>query len=243
MNRLIKAEWYRVSKTYRLLFWTVVLCVFFTYIGWMQIDADISTGDLALGEYMEFGSMILMYMAMLVGGMYVTAYENKMLNYEIMAGNKISHILLSKTVIVTPILTAVVTALAGFIYVYFGETNGYGEMGDMAIRFVLYGLLAARVCLCAIFIMTTFKSVIGMFVVFIRFMALEGVGIMIVALLFEDSDNLSAAACALVSGQTTVLGTSPMTSSIVVACIVSGIVETILWYVLSYNSYKKKLFS
>ena len=40
MNRLMRAEWYRVRKTYHLAAWTVIFCIFITYIGYMDIGMD-----------------------------------------------------------------------------------------------------------------------------------------------------------------------------------------------------------
>lgn len=243
MNRLVKAEWYRVTKTYHLLLWSVILCAFLTFVGWLQISEESLSGIQSMGEFMEFAGMIMSYLAMFVGGMYVTSYENKMLNYEIMAGNKISHILLSKAVLIAPILTAIVTGFVGFIYIYFGEQNGYGDSEYVVAKFLLFAGAILRACLCSIFIMTTFKSVIGMFVVFLRFMVFEVIGTMIITLMVENSDNLSHLFCIMIQGQMTEFAMPTLTTGAIVVCIVSGIVETLFWYVLSYNSYKKRLFS
>lgn len=57
--------------------------------------------------FMEDVMMMLMYLPMFVGGMFVAPYENKTLHYEMMTGNRTITILLSKVIAVVPLLTIV----------------------------------------------------------------------------------------------------------------------------------------
>ena len=80
MNRLIRAERYRTLKTYHLALWTVLFCALFTFIGFLDFGFDSKAK--AMQEFplfMEDVMVMLIYLPMFVGGMFVASYENKTL--------------------------------------------------------------------------------------------------------------------------------------------------------------------
>lgn len=80
MNRLMRAEWYRVRKTYHLSVWAVALCVFMIYLGYMDVGFDsASSGVEAFGMFLEKDLLLMTYLPLIIAGMYVTSYENKVL--------------------------------------------------------------------------------------------------------------------------------------------------------------------
>ena len=112
MNRLMRAEWYRVRKTYHLSVWAVALCVFMIYLGYMDVGFDgASSGIEAFGMFLEKDLMLITYLTLIIAGMYVTSYENKVLCYEVMAGNRTSRLLLSKLFTVVPLMSVISIAL------------------------------------------------------------------------------------------------------------------------------------
>ena len=244
MNRLMRAEWYRVRTTYHLAAWTVIFCIFITYIGYMDIGMDSTvTGMDALNLFMEHGMLFVLYLPLLVGGMYVTSYENKILSYEVMAGNKPSIILLSKLLTVVPVISAIAFALLISPVIFFGSRNGYGDTQYLAVKVILLAVTCVRVVVCALLIMTTFQSVIGMFAVFVRFILLEGVGLIVVEILKEWNKAFDNLIFFFAGSAMNCVAMPEIPNKYLILCVVFSVVEMLIWYVLSYNSYKKRWFN
>lgn len=244
MNRLMRAEWYRVRKTYHLSVWAVALCVFMIYLGYMDVGFDgASSGVEAFGMFLEKDLLLITYLPLLIAGMYVTSYENKVLCYEVMAGNKTSNLLLSKLFTVVPLMSVISIALMISPILYYGAKSGYGDTEYLALRILIVAVVCIRVLSCSVLIMTTFKSAIGMFVVFFRFLILEAIGSLVIDMVTENGGTVSKATYCLAGGSLTCSGLPEIAAQDVVICVVAGVVEILIWYVLSYNSYEKKWFN
>ena len=244
MNRLMRAEWYRVRKTYHLSVWAVALCVFMIYLGYMDVGFDsASSGVEAFGMFLEKDLLLMTYLPLIIAGMYVTSYENKVLCYEVMAGNRTSRLLLSKLFTVVPLMSVISITLMVSPILYFGEKNGYGNTEHIALRILIVAVICIRVLSCSVLIMTTFKSAVGMFVVFLRFLILEAFGSLMIDMVTEGGGTVSKVTYCLVGGGLTCSGLPDIASQDVIICVAAGVVEILIWYVLSYNSYEKKWFN
>ena len=79
--------------------------------------------------------------------------------------------------------------------------------------------------------------------VFLRFLILEAFGSLMIDTVTEGDGSVSKITCCLVGGGLTCSGLPDIASQDVVICVVAGVVEILIWYVLSYNSYEKKWFN
>lgn len=243
MNRLIRAEWYRVSKTYHLLWWTIGFVLFVTYVALMNVGFDSAeSGMNAFNMFMETGMIMILYMPLFVGGMYVSSYENKTLTYEIMAGNKPGKIILSKLITIVPLLFVIVSVFVFSPLVIFGQKNGYGDTKQLPLIIIVCTITLLRVLVSAVLMMTTFKSTIGMFLVVLRFLIFEGVGLVAAEMLAGESEIFEKVSACLVQGAVSLVMSPMLDKSYVIVIVITSVVEMVVWYVLSYNSYKKKWF-
>lgn len=244
MNRLMRAEWYRVKKTYHLFWWAIALCIAIPYIAYVDMGLNnTGTGMNLFNMSVETSMMLVMYLPLLVGGMYVTAYENKVLCYEMMAGNSTNKIIFSKLLTVVPVMAVLESCVLLSPVIFYGVKNGYGDTSYLAAKIVLIVVICIRSISCAIMIMNTFRSAVGMFVIFLRYIVAEGVGFILVALLANVNKSLINIMFCLIQGAIECAGATEMATKTFAICIISSVVEMIFWYVLSYNSYRKRWFS
>ena len=244
MNRLIRAERYRALKTYHLALWTVLFCALFTFIGFSDFGFDSKAK--AMQEFplfMEDVMVMLMYLPMFVGGMFVASYENKTLHYEMMTGNRTITILLSKVIAVVPLLTIVMAAFMLSPVVYLGFKNGLGEDDQFVAKFFLLLFIVIRSICCSIFIMATFRSAVGLFVVFLRYLVLEGIGLLLLEFLGLSKKVYSYVCLFFTETGVTTITMPDVPTKYFVAIVCYGVIEMLLWFVLSYVSYEKRWFA
>lgn len=92
-------------------------------------------------------------------------------------------------------------------------------------------------------IMTTFQSVIGMFAVFVRFILLEGVGLIVVEILKEWNKAFDNLIFFFAGSAMNCVAIPEIPNKYLILSVVFSVVEMLIWYVLSYNSYKKRWFN
>lgn len=244
MNRLISAEWYRARKCSRLLLWTFVLIALFVYLGFYEsgIMEDQLTVVQGFGGFVGPISACFVYVSLIIAANLAISYENKVLHYDMMAGNKISHIILSKIIVLAPLITLFMTLCTGVVAIYVASKNGSGDMKILLSYFGVFTCINFRIITVTLLIMTIFKGTIGALFVFVRVTLLDMIPMVILMMLMEEGHDVGNFAKMIPSMQYNFLDGKPLESSFVILVIVSMVVEITIMYVLSYISHKKKLF-
>lgn len=252
MNRLMKAESYRLLRSGGVFKWLVILSAFAALLpslASMGADNGISK---YMVDFSEMGMMsILMIMPIGAAALLILSYNNKTLYYEVMEGNKISHILGSKLICITAYLSII---QMGFILMVIaweyidGNKNlsdGIGSLSQLPLRIVLIYIMIIHVVSTGVLITTSFRNAVGVAVVFIRFYifdticltvlyALDGVG--------EKRSLIEHISKLFMSGQLGALANDKINTWTVGCVICTCLVEGLIWYIISYIGYKKKKF-
>lgn len=252
MNRLMKAEWYRVRHSSGLMKWVIIVCLFsMAFV--MLTTSDLTTSDAgkhSLAEILyvsgESYFFIMYFLAVISAVIVGTAYTNKTAYYEVMAGNKISGILLSK-VLVDAVFVAVASSLFLDLYwLVIGMHNGIGEITQLPLRFVLLAVVFFHVCSTGVLIATTIQHNTGAVLSFLRFSAFD----MLVPFCIELLGNFSEEAGTRMADWFVMLELSKLlnceirvTNHLIVATVLGMLIEAGLWYSISYVRMKKKLYN
>ncbi len=242
MNRLIHAEWYRVRKTYGLFKW---IFIFISLIALATLlDADLTKTDslTLLATYIGNQSIASVMLAFLLCGCFALSYENKLLYYDVMAGNKISHIILSKCIPFVPIIVLFELLIGAALSGLAGMTNGFGDLDKWLSYLGVFTCINFRVVMSVVLIMTAFKSILGLSIVFIRFAVLDVTFIMIIAPFTTSPAGEKIAGLVTMTQYMALNGRSAVSASFAGRVIATMMIEIGLWYVISYISHKKKLF-
>lgn len=243
MNRLLKAEWYRVRKSYGILKWIFVFLGLIAFVSWYTMEEERYGGLTLLFRHIATMGDSIPLVALLLGGCYVASYENKLLYFDMMAGNKISHIILSKCLAAAPLLVFFETLLTAGMTGCTGMVRGFEDVSLWRSRLVLFTCINFRVLMTTVLIMTVFKGVAGMGILFLRFMMLDGVAMLFFSLLMPEGGSvLGALFKTLVSKQYYLLLEEKVGGSDIAFIIGAMAVEIGIWYVISYISHKRRWF-
>lgn len=243
MNRLIRAEWYRVRKSYGILKWVFVFLGLIAFMSWYTMGDENYGGLSLLLVHIETMGNSISLMALLLGGCYVASYENKLLYFDMMAGNKISHIILSKCLAAVPLLVLFETLLTAGMTGYFGMVRGFEDMDVWWSRLGLFTCINFRVFMTTVLIMTVFKGAVGLGFLFLRFMLLDGLAAMILdSLMSGENPVVRVLSETMISMQYFLLTEREVSSSAVTAIPGMMAVEIGIWYVISYISHKRRWF-
>lgn len=244
MNRLISAEWYRARKSAHALRRTLILIIFFVGMGFFDTYSyvDDITVTKGFGDFFGMFSAMNIYITIAVGCIFAFSYENKLLHFDMMAGNKISHIILSKVIVLAPMITLFSTACIAIASAIVANKIGIGDMSIFVSDLLLFICIDFRVMVSAILIMTIFKGAIGVGIIFVRFTAFDLFLAFIVSLLSDGNEIFGKILMTFTSVEYSCLNGTKLASGDVVITVVSMIVEILVWYVLSYISHKKKAF-
>lgn len=244
MNKLISAEWYRARKCNHLFRWTLIVMAFFTYIGFYEsgILDDNLTVTQGFAGIVGTTSAGLVYISLIIAASLAISYENKLLHFDMMAGNKISHIIISKVIVMAPVTTLFMSLCIGACALYGASKTGVGDVKLLLEYIGIYTCINFRLITVSLLIMTIFKGVIGVLVVFVRVTLIDMIPMVILSMMIEDGHSVSDFAKVISSMQYSYLNGEPLEGKFVALVIISMVVEIIVMYVLSYISHKKKLF-
>ena len=248
MNRLMKAEWYKVTRSSGLMRWLLFICVidvtFPFLMNWEIYKMDLTRNLWADQEYMMmFVPVFLSVFSATVVGI---SYMNKTAYYEVMAGTKISHILLSKVMVNATLITVAVSAFLGIYWTIIGVCNGKGEIKQLSIRFVLLFLLFYHICATGILIVTSVRQIMGAALAFIRFAVVEMV-ILVILQIFGDSFSTETVE-KIVDWFTMMKFTKilsyeyEITDHLIFAVIAGMLLEAGIWYMISYMGMRKRIY-
>lgn len=213
MGKLIRAEWYRLSHSSKLMIWAafmIAIMILLPYVDLISMVDDKSqiTGTYFLYNYMNSAwYFIVEFFTIFVACLVAMNYTHKTAYYEAMHGNKTDKILISK-LIVDGIVGLIVFVIATFgTYAYYCIKNGVGtidddwDFGDFAadfsgdsfyanpqtlLRVFLFIVLILHLILCSILIVTSIKAGIGILCVWLRWAIFESICGLIVMALTKD---------------------------------------------------------
>lgn len=251
MINLIKAEWHRLIHT-GVLKYFIFVCLMFPVI---IIMTDINFYKMTVSENMFLFSqnsaiMVSAFLSVAISIPISLAYQNKTAYYEIMCGTKTHKILLSKAVIYTAIFIIGITFTFGVYFGILGIINGIGDMSEIPLRFILFMIVIIRICVASVFISMLMKHIVSIILVMLRFMMFDSLLLIILTPVssYSDSDldvsviGSQGVSDWLISGQMTKIFSADIDGKLVLMIIITAAFEIAIWYILTYISYKKKIF-
>lgn len=253
MNKLVKAEWYRLRKSGTFLFYTVLVCVLCVAVAFLGnkkfFDSTLSINAIAV----LFGTGSFMYPVFISTMLCVVAsmgHHSKIAYYEIMDGNKTSHIILSKHVVYLAIVLCLFLIPMLSLFGYSCIKNGSGELIDKPIWFfILFAVIILRIVIGAVNIAMVLKKLVTCAIFSYSRFFLEALAILPFQIIGEINKNQVLLDIAdfikdvTLSFQIENLTMNCNDTRFIVLVISSAVLEIVFGYFMAYRSYKKKKFN
>ena len=241
MNRLLKAEWYRMTKLMR--FWLMVLVLIFFSVGVPLLNKPEDAGDFLTIVGSDSAMLMIVYVAMISAVLTAIVFANRTVYYEVMSGKSPMKILISKCLVIGGTVTGIVSFGYLVTTLIFGSVKGYGEMEDVYIRLLLFFIVILHSAIVGVLIITTFRSGIGALICYLRFMIIDTVICSIAEMIFQDSPTKMMKLYRwTLMGEPIEIFSGNINGGMVAAIIFSFVVETLIWGGLSYIFMKKRLY-
>lgn len=250
MGRLIKADWYRITKGGKPLKVYLILILVSLCFPFLELLNGIRINEFTLKMYLESSeensiSMIVLMMVVF-GALFVgLSYNNKTLCYEVMAGNKITDIINSKICTIVPLLSLIF--MSGFLMfsLVLGLMNGIGEMPQLPLRMFLLFIVMLHAIMIGILPTMIAKNLGGMAIGIMRIEVFDLVIMMFAAGQMSGGSNFFRNIYNnwLFLNQVYIFTKEKIDSGFVIGVIGGFVIEMAIWYILAYISYKKKNFS
>lgn len=248
MNRLMRAEWYRYLHAGHFLRWTVFLCACISLL-MVSMQYDLATASLAdvMMTCVDGSSFLIMLFPVFVAVIVGFGYSRKTAYYEVMAGNKISHIIWSKVMV-----DALPIAIVAFIFfiilpVLVYVRNGAGEVEHIFARFALFFVIVLHICISAVLMVTAIRHIVSAVVAYMRYTMFEILGLGALAMIISEQANVPEWYQFIqhwfVLNQTATVWVGELTSDFIIGVFGSMILEIVLLYVVSYIGMKKKIYA
>ena len=242
MNRLMKAEWYRVRHSSGFMRWLVILCMICAALPLLE-DIELLHGNLAENlkgtDTISLACLMALFSALIVGG----AYENKTAYYEVMAGNKIYQIVFSKVFVDAVLVSVSVFLSLGIYWLAIGVCNGIGEIDRLPLRFFLLFLVLFHVYTAGILIVTSTRQIFGAVLVYLRFAGAETlIMLFLQESLPEDMFAKIADWFTLIKLDKIVNFEYEITNHLIFAVIAGLLIESAVWFGISYIGMKKQIY-
>ncbi len=243
MAKLIKAEWYRLRHSGNWLVYIIIMAVFsFSTVFLMDPKIHTRTLDMALYTFSESLTMSLTYIATVVIAALAMIFNNRTGYYEVMDGNRISSIILSKVVVHGVLITALITIPAAVLFTYIGCANGVGDLPDAPVRLVLLFVIFLHVILSSILSTLTIKSLISAAIPYVRYMTFEYLGLTMLTLIYPENTLIAEISEWFPMMQCIYVSYNELDTGFIVKVVASFVIETILMYIAAHVAYKKKNF-
>lgn len=247
MNRLVRAEFYRIGHTG---FFLRALLLFFLVLLFFPLVTDFEFFSRTLADDREsimMGILVCMMFLPAVVSLFVAhGYMKKTAYYEVMAGRKSSHIIGSKLITEGLFLgTVYFIAVIGLGFVVVIK-NGVGGVADLGPRFLMLFFVCLHLTVIGTLIGMTIKNYVACLVAYARFAGLDMMISAILLPVLQMKGILGKTACqrfqyCMINTQIeTVCRSAEVSAEAVLFCVVSFFVEAIVWYVLVYVTMKKK---
>ena len=246
MNRLVKAEWYRIRHSSGLIKWITFICIILFI---MPAMTDIHFYEKTVSQNLAILSGVTTMFGIIFTGVLISicigmSYQNKIAYYEIMDGHNISDILFSKLTVYVSVMMAGVAVPYGIFLAVMAWKNGMGELDKIPLRIMLLLIIYIHVCVTAVLITTSLRHITAVIMVFLRFELLEGIIVMIQDIISEFTEMKSITADRVsewfVTSQYAKILGGKIDNHIIASVIFSFLLEFVLWFALSYIGMKKK---
>lgn len=248
MNRLVKAEWYRITHS-RNMFRNIILGALL--LGVFPICASIGHFNEDLASVLEgsgaFTSFIFL-MALppaysLISG---KVYDRgKLAYYEVMAGNRIRNIVGSKLLSTGMLFLGLSTLSLSAFYAVVGLVNGSGGLDALPWRFLLLIVLLAHTIFCSILITIAFGRP-GAAICYIRFIIFDTAALPFLTWLAGSVCGFNSLALHIahmsIMNRLMMLIADPVDTMLVLHTILGCLFELLLWYAVIYSRMKRKKF-
>ncbi|MBR1816123.1 MAG: hypothetical protein IJ763_05420 [Lachnospiraceae bacterium] len=241
MNRLLRAEWYRMTKTMRFWLMALILVLFGAVVPF--INAPENAGEYLIETGEDSSVLLILFIAMFAAVLTAMAFANRTVYYEVMSGKRPMQILTSKCIVIGGTITGVMGLSFVAATVIFGNAKGYGDVDDVAVRLLLYIVVLFHASIMGILIVTTFRSGLGAVICYLRFMFVDTLISLVLEFKYEDSPSkyLKYTRWLLMSQPMSIFG-EKISGELVYAILLSFLLETLLWGGLSYIFMKKRLY-
>ena len=249
MNKLVKAEWYRVKYSSNLMKWIIFVCVFLALLpvlaNWEIKGGTASDYMIGLEEvaiiYIPLCVTVMSAVIVSLGYIQKTAY------YEVMAGAKTSHILFSKLLVHAILITVLLVCSHLVCLLILGNKHGMGQLEQIEWRLLLYALAVFHYACCGVLIATALRQGGAIVIAMIYFNMLMLISYVTISVL-EIKGNISSeilAECMKWFSTMNQLGNicvGELNHRLVIAVIGSFLLDSGLWYAISYIGMKKKVY-
>lgn len=248
MNRLVKAEWFRVRKSSGIMKWLIIICLLILVIPFLD---DVSGGKITATSYfMAFEEQACMFIPLflsaLAGAFAGMSFNNKMALYEVMAGNKTWNIINSKLLVIVPLISLLFSGLFAALLGIFGIINGTGELKQIPLRMLLLFIIVLHVVIVAVLAVTAVRHILGIGIGYLRFAMLDEILVIWIQIAAENAsmelETVQKMSSWFVQNQIVSLTMETIPTYFVVRVILSLVIEAAVWYVISYIGYKRKKF-
>ena len=249
MNRLIRAELYRLRHTGHL-FWYAILLpmlfIFMPYILCMDLmDKPLDNSIESLGTICVLVYNFFPALAAGIAGQLFT--RGKLGYYEVMAGNKPSQIIMSKICSDGLFFSVIYTVCVSAFYVFLGIKNGVGTITHPLIRLALFAIVMTHLVVTSIMIMMASKKAVTAVVLsYFRFMVFDIAAMPALAFVAEKlgfSGARNFIGRMIVFNQLEMAAMEPVNINTTLHIILGFIGEFIFWYIIVYRGIKKRHFT
>lgn len=251
MNRLVRAEWYRLTHWKVLVRWMVivfVVCIcmeIFSY-GEENIYA------MPLSDFLDCTADIYMMNLFMFFPTYISiaigmTYQYKTAYYEVMAGSRISHIVGSKILVYAGFMTVLITLVHSGIFAFWGVKNGTGDLNRIPLRLVLFFVLVLHICAVVVLMTTAVRHMIAVLMPMLYFYVIQGAIMIVINVLCDTSSAFYYRLCSwILIAQFQLIGEAQHSAYVdnylLFAMIASMILDMGFWYSVSYIGMKKRLY-
>lgn len=249
MNNIMKAEWIRLRKSNHFPFYSLViwLCLAVFPLVTLLGGDSFNVSSYLVSVYDVVGIFIPFFIGAFISICIAFNYINKTAYYEIMSGKSINSILISRIIVYTVYMMAGLFAFMGVIMVIIGVTGGNGDMEKMPVRILLFAVVIMHICIASVLLSMAGHSLLAPIFIFLRFEVFEGILTMLVPQIMTDvmdcdEKTIASFSNYFVVSQIGSVFNSKIDADLVLAVVLSLVVETLLWYIVATISFKKKKF-
>ena len=241
MNKLIKAERYRLLHSGNFFKFLVFLCVLVAFTPFFAdhtcyqktLFENIDTMGMALSMFLPM--LVCMVISVIIGN----SYSNRTAYYEIMDENSIFNMVLSKVIVYSTTVVLTFGVPMSLYFVYIGAVNGIGEIHNIALFAILFAVITLHYVMSCVLTTMCVKNVIAAAIIpYIRYVILGGLGVSI----FSGNDKADKILSWFASRQIANLGQLEYSWYFIFAVLASYILEFGLLYFVVHRVYRNKNF-
>lgn len=244
MNRLMKAENYRLLNSGHLYAYIIILNLCAVGMLFVFSPEEIMGAKLydclpMMGEGIIFFTLILGMLATVMPAM---AYQSKIGFYEVMSGHKVSHIINNKVIVDTLHIAGMLMVFLSGALSFLAVKNGVGTGKNLSLRLLLVVIVMLHISVSGVLLSMCFRHVYAGVFAYFRFGTFDMVLLMMIQLIFDNEDISAKVLKWTVDGQLQLVLSGASNKDIIVPIILSTIIECGFLYMIAYITMKKKLY-